>query len=155
MNTTMKTKVVEKLKYVRFLPLLACGLVAVGMCAHLCLHAAGAVISALGGVALSALWIGGPFLLAICLAFLAREKVGRILFDLALVGLVLMDFVGLALCLLPFIEVEGVFTLLPLLQFGALTGLLVMVQLGQLLVPVVAKQFRSRPTDLVDAGVEA
>jgi|GEM_PF-2379603 len=141
----MKTTMIKsKLKYLRVLPLLACGLVAVGMCAHLCLDALEAVVVATGGVLLSCLWIGGPFVLAVCLAALARGQVERVVFDLALVGMVLMEVAALVLCVLPFVEVWEVFRYLPLLQFGGLTGLLVLVMAGRLGWPVLVGAWKKR-----------
>jgi hypothetical protein len=139
----MKTTTKEKLKYLRFIPLLACVVVAIGICAPLCIHAVEAVVAALGGVTLAGLWIGGPFLMAICLGFLLREKAGKVVFDLSLLLLVVVDFGGLVLAALPFVGVRDVFTWLPFLQFLGLTGLLVAVMLGRILFPELAKLFRS------------
>ena len=139
----MKTTKKEKLKYLRLMPLLACVVVAIGMCAPLCARAVEAVVSALGGVTLAGLWIGGPFLMAISLGFLIRERAGRIVFDLSLFVLLVVDLGGLLLVVLPSVGVWDVFTWLPFLLFLGLTGLLVAVMLGRILFPELAKLFRS------------
>ena len=89
------------------------------------------------------LWIGGPFLMAICLAFLVRGKPERILFDVSLAVITLVDLGALVVSLLPFVEAWDLFTFLPLLQFASLTVLLVAVMLGRRWIPELAKRFRS------------
>ena len=117
------------MKYLRFIPLVFCVVLAAAVSIELLGAALWSVLRAGGSVAGWALWVSGPLLYGICLAFLVREKPARIAFDVALVGLMLMDVAVVLLSLLPFVPGRELMFYLPLLQFFGLTGLLVVVML--------------------------
>lgn len=133
----------DKLTSLRFVPLVLCLLVAVGMGASLWLSVVESLALASVRTGMALLWISGPFLLAIALAMLVRRGAERIVFDLALVTITVVDFGALALSLLPFLTARGLFTFLPFFQFAGLTALLVLVLLGRRWIPELAKRFRS------------
>ena len=115
------------LKYLRFAPLFICLTLAAVVSGGVLLGAVLRLAHAGGTVLGAALWMSGPLLVSICLAFLIRERPARLVFDLALVGLTLMDLAAVAFSLLPFVEGRWILFHLPVVQFLGLTGLLVLV----------------------------
>lgn len=115
------------MQYLRFVPLFVCLSAAVALSGGVVLGAILSLAHAGGTVLGAALWMSGPLLVSICLAFLFRERPARFVFDLALVGLTAMDLAAVALSLLPFVNGRWVLFHLPVVQFFGLTGLLVLV----------------------------
>ena len=87
-----------------------------------------------------AAWVGGPLVFALCLGFLGREKPVRIVFDLALVGLTLMDGLAVVVSFLPFVPGEQLMFYVPIIQYCGLTGLLGIVMLIRAGIPELAKK---------------
>ncbi|NNC89336.1 MAG: hypothetical protein HKN82_12825 [Akkermansiaceae bacterium] len=100
------------------------------------------LLASAAGVALRVVvwagWVGGPFVLAICLAFLLRPKPARIAADVVLGGMTVLNILAGLLSLWPFVDASQIFFYLPLLEFVALTALLA----GGMLSPELAKIVR-------------
>ena len=127
------------MKHVRFVPLALCVVLAAVLSMDLLGEALMKLLQAGASMILWAGWVGGPLAFAVCLAFLVREKPVRIVFDLALVILTVVDVLAAGCSLLWFVPGREVMFYLPMAQYFGLTALLVVL----MLIPELAKKRRS------------